>query len=257
MANNFDDFNYDSDDPELDDNGLPIEEKMSPDDWMDVIRSLQDPDDEYSEDDEQDDDDSGDDYGQRRKKDADTDTSSKTKDGDGGRFGNNSQPQNQLSSKLSKPSTPGQGGGGSDWFSKLSGGGKASGQVAGKAAGKVAASSTASAGAAGSAASGALAAAAPYIGIALLIILAIILVIVIIVAIVSFFQGKSDPANMSTNTYVTSEYFYGTRSVYIDENELINSLQLSYKQYVLDVVDNFEENNPSIDITITLPELAE
>jgi hypothetical protein len=61
---------------------------------------------------------------------------------------------------------------------------------------------------------------------------------------------------MSENSAITSEYFYGMRVAYIDEEELINSLQLSYKQYVVDIVENFEENNPSIDITITLPTLA-
>ena len=41
MANNFDDFNYDGDDPDLDENGLPAEDGSSLDDLMDYIRQFQ------------------------------------------------------------------------------------------------------------------------------------------------------------------------------------------------------------------------
>jgi len=97
-------------------------------------------------------------------------------------------------------------------------------------------------------------AAAPYIGIALLVIAIIIILVSAIMAIVSFFEEKTDPANMTTNNYITSDYFYGIRTVYIDDEQLANSLQLSYKQYVIDVVENIESSNPNIEIAITLPE---
>ena len=96
----------------------------------------------------------------------------------------------------------------------------------------------------------------PYIGWILLALLAIIIIIVVIVAVVvavGAVVNKMDPANMINNDYLTSEYFYGRRIVYIDDEKLADSLELSYKQYVIDVVENFEENNPNIDIVITLP----
>ncbi len=99
---------------------------------------------------------------------------------------------------------------------------------------------------------------APYIGwilLALLIIIVIIILIFCVVAAVGVIASKLDPANMINNEYLTSEYFYGRRIVYIDDDALANSLELSYKQYVVDVITNFEDNNPNVDITITLPEL--
>lgn len=255
MADNFNNFNYDGDDIELDENGLPIytdedddNNDTSSQDLMDMIRRARGEETEEDEDDENDDNSTSNSLKNRKQNNENSN--------DGGRYGDSTQPQNQLSSKASKPSTPTQGGGGSDWFSKFSGGGN-SGANLGKVAGKMGGTSAGAAGAGASATGGALAAAAPYIGIALLIILAIILIVVIIVAVVAFFQAKTDPENMGTNEHVTNEYFYGIRTVYIDEPVLLNSLQLSYKQYAIDIIENFEETNPSIDITITLPVMEE
>ena len=93
----------------------------------------------------------------------------------------------------------------------------------------------------------------PYIGIGILIILLLIVVIAAIGSAVAFFQSKTDPANMSANSCITTEFFYGTRSVFVDEEALINSLQLSYKQYVVDVIENIDENNS---ITINISEFC-
>ena len=156
------------------------------------------------------------------------------------------------------------GGNAGNWFSKLtkgfkSGGGKAAGQAAGKAAGKAAGQAAGkTAGKAAANAGGgilkALAPYLPYILLALLIIILIIVIIVMIVSIISFLKQKSDPENMKTNPYVVNSYFYGIRTVYIDNEALVNSLELSYKQYVVDVFEDIETDNPSITISINLPE---
>lgn len=134
-------------------------------------------------------------------------------------------------------------GGGGDWFSRLAGSGKSAGTRAATKAGGAAVK-----GAGGSA----VAAALPIIGWALLIILILIVIITIVVAISSFFENKTDPTNMTTNKYITSEYFYGIRSVYIDDEALSNSLQLSYKQYAVDMLE-YMDDITDISINITLP----
>lgn len=267
MANDFNSFNYDGNDPQLDENGLPIytddEESEGADsssqDLMDMIRKARG---EENEDDEGDNDKDDPDKPDKEdnQNDTDKDSDNKPSKDEGGRYGDN-PPQQKSNLTKDKPSTPQpEKGGGSNWFSKLTGGGKEAGkqmaQQAGKEAGKQAAkqAGAAAAKAGGSAASGALAAALPYIGIALLIIIAIIIVVVAISSIVAFLQDKTDPENMTSNAYVTNEYFYGIRVSYIDEQALADSLQLSYKQYAVDVFENIETNNPNITINITLPE---
>ena len=163
-------------------------------------------------------------------------------------------------------------GGGDDWFSKFTKGGKgfgtgggagASGAGAAGAAGAgsgAAGAGAAGAGAAGAAGSGAGGGIIAGLGFGwwiVLIVLVVILIIVIVITVIAYLQAKTDPDNMKSNEYVTSEYFYGTRSVYIDEQALTDSLQLSYKQYVIDVITNIETNNPEVDIIITLPNLDE
>ncbi|MBQ3502185.1 MAG: hypothetical protein IJA72_00775, partial [Clostridia bacterium] len=73
----------------------------------------------------------------------------------------------------------------------------------------------------------------------------------------AFFEMKTDPANMTTNSYITSECFYGIRSVYIDEEDLTNALELNYKQFAIEVIENIKLDNPDITVNITLPQLAE
>lgn len=261
MANDFDDFSYDPDDPRLNDNGEPEEEDEEGsliEDLMDTIKSFQD--DEDEEDDENDDNDDNSSSQQKKDKNKTEENADKSEKGDGGRYGDKTSPTDKPNigqkPQTSSPTTP-KPSGGDNWFSKFAnfgkgggGAGSAGAKAGGKAAGQVA-------GKAGGALAKAFAAIGPYGWLAILIILLVIIVIVATIAIVAFFKNKTDPENMSTNSVITSEYFYGTRSVYIDENALTNSLQLSYKQYVIDVVENFEENNPSIDITITLPTIAE
>lgn len=147
--------------------------------------------------------------------------------------------------------------GGSNWFSRFAGGGKGAnaGKLASKAGsvGGASVAGTASAAGGTAAASGGIAAALPIIGWILLAILILIIVIVVIVAVVNFFDEKTNPENMTSNEYITSEYFYGVRSVYIDEEALLNSLQLSYKQYAVYILDYLDDNQ-DITLNITLPE---
>lgn len=147
--------------------------------------------------------------------------------------------------------------GSSNWFSRFAGGGKGAkiGKLAGKAGSVGGASVAGTAGAAGgtAAASGGIAAALPIIGWVLLVLLILILVIVVICAVVNFFDKKTNPENMSNNSYITSEYFYGVRSVYIDEEALLNSLQLSYKQYAVNILDYLDDTQ-DVTLNITLPE---
>lgn len=70
-------------------------------------------------------------------------------------------------------------------------------------------------------------------------------------------EGSTQPENMTESYSITSEYFYGTRSVYIDDSALISALQQSYKQYVIDIITDIETDNPSIDITLEIPEIDE
>ena len=57
--------------------------------------------------------------------------------------------------------------------------------------------------------------------------------------------ASTEPEYMTENHSITSEYFYGIRAAYVDEEILINSLQLSYKQYVVDVIEYIDKASPS------------
>jgi len=210
------------DDIELDDNGLPINPE-----WFSDEDDYDEDYDDYDEDEEE------------------SQPRHSSRSDSSGRYGDKSSPTSNKGKLSTQPSKEGALNLGKDTSSKnLANLAKSKGGLASK--GGAATSKATMAG---------LKAAAPYIGIALLVIVILIILIAAIMAIVSFFEEKTDPANMTTNSYITNEYFYGIRTVYIDDEQLANSLQLSYKQYVIDVIENFEQENPSIDITISLPTL--
>lgn len=224
-----DDFNYK--DKDIDENGADTDKKDSPDKPTDKKETGE--------------------GGRYNGKDSTTKSSKpKTPGGESTDLGGN---VSKLGDKLGGAGSSGTGGG--NWFSKLTKGFKSGG---GKAAGKTAeAGAKAGAKAAGKAGAGILKAIAPYIPyilLALLIIILIIVIIVAIVSIVSFLTAKSDPENMKTNPYVNSSYFYGIRTVYIDTEALVDALELSYKQYVVDVFEEIETDNPSVTISVTLPD---
>lgn len=147
------------------------------------------------------------------------------------------------------------------------GGATAVGGTAGTAAGSAAAGSAAAGGAAAGAGAGAgsaVAAGGPYVWIAIAIIAVVILLVILITSVAvcsisatasaaAVIDEKTNPDNMSTNSFISDQYFYGLRTVYVDDNELSNSLQLSYKQYVIDIVTNIDENNSDATINIILP----
>ena len=98
---------------------------------------------------------------------------------------------------------------------------------------------------------------APYSYAAIAIVCAIVVILVIGLAIMvalsgatSGAAGATEPENMTESFAIKSDYFYGTRSIYIDEAALINSLQSSYKQYVSDVIVEIE--NQGIDVKIEI-----
>lgn len=93
--------------------------------------------------------------------------------------------------------------------------------------------------------------------VAALAVIIILLIIIIAASAGAAVGAKTNPENMTSNPSITNEYFYGTRSVYIDEQALMSELELSYKEYVIDIIDEIDEQNSNITINIVLPELAE
>lgn len=85
----------------------------------------------------------------------------------------------------------------------------------------------------------------------LIIVVIALLLVFLIPMIASAFVG-SDQESMMSNSTMTSEYFYGMRTAYIDDEQLTNELQLSYKNYIVDVLDTLDENS-DITLQITLP----
>ncbi len=93
--------------------------------------------------------------------------------------------------------------------------------------------------------------------IILVVILIIIIAVAIALALAALLDWKTNPDNMQNNSYITSEHFYGARSVYIDEVDLVNAMELNYKQFSIELIENIKLDNPEITINIQLPELAE
>ncbi len=268
-----DDFNYDGNDPELDENGLPVDsssnKNSSSDSWLtDYFKNIlgyddndEDSDDSSDNTDNSDIDDSNKKQDKQKQREQDKKIEKPDSKGEtGGRYGDKTSP-NKLKDNKTLTSGGKETSGKQDWFSKMF---KGKGSGAAKEGAKAAktAKNTAKAAKAGSVAAKtggsliakAIAAIGPYGWLAILIIIALVIIVVAISAFVSFLAEKTNPAAMRSNEYVTSEYFYGVRTAYLDDEALSNSLELSYKQYVIDVISNFEESNPSINITITLPE---
>ena len=85
---------------------------------------------------------------------------------------------------------------------------------------------------------------------------ALIIIILLLMATISgTTAGAADgtnPENMTSNQYITSSYFYGRRIMYVDDIELKDALQLSYKQYAVDIFEQFE-NSVDVTLNITLP----
>ncbi len=113
------------------------------------------------------------------------------------------------------------------------------------------------AGTAGTAVAGTAVVANPYVLAAIAIVLAVIIILIILSAVISaaitYMDGKTSEDSLQTNPYITSEYFYGMRTAYIDDEALLDALQLSYKQYAVDLITELG-NNPKITININLPD---
>ena len=90
----------------------------------------------------------------------------------------------------------------------------------------------------------------------LLYILLFIILVLIVLAIIVAISASQEVEYMSENYGVTSEYFYGIRTAYVNEDLLTESLELSYKQYVIDILKSIENTN-GVSITIELPEISE
>ena len=98
---------------------------------------------------------------------------------------------------------------------------------------------------------------AAYVWAATAIIVAILFVLLIILAIMIACSGSAsggaaatEPQYMTENFSITSEYFYGVRTAYIDEDALISSLKQSYQHYVSDVIVEIEESGIDVKIDI-------
>ncbi len=91
----------------------------------------------------------------------------------------------------------------------------------------------------------------PSVFIVILILMFALLLPMIISAIFA-----SDEESMISNSSMTSQYFYGMRTAYIDDTQLIDELQLSYKNYVVDILDAFD-NNSGVSLQITLPQIED
>lgn len=89
------------------------------------------------------------------------------------------------------------------------------------------------------------------IGIILLIIIILIVITVLISSLIAAIDSKASDGALMNNSHITNECFYGIRTAYLDEQMLINSLQLSYKKYCIDLLVKLEENE--IDIVFDLP----
>lgn len=107
---------------------------------------------------------------------------------------------------------------------------------------------TGAAAGAGAGAGGILAVAWP----ALLIILLVIVIIVISAAIAMAFDDEYRDGLASFNN-ITNEHFYGMRLIYEDVDILTNSLQLSYKQYIVDIL-SLADDETGVSLNISLPE---
>lgn len=68
--------------------------------------------------------------------------------------------------------------------------------------------------------------------------------------------ASTEAEYMTTNYCITTEHFYGLRTAYIDEDLLSDALELSYKQYVIDILEDIKSTD-GISITISLPEITE
>ncbi len=122
------------------------------------------------------------------------------------------------------------------------------GAAAGTAGAGAAAGAGGAAAGAGAGAGGILAAAWP----ALLIILLVIVIIVISAAIAMAFDDEYRDGLASFNN-ITNEHFYGMRLIYEDADILTNSLQLSYKQYIVDIL-SLADDETGVSLNISLPE---
>lgn len=84
----------------------------------------------------------------------------------------------------------------------------------------------------------------------------VIFLLLIIIMVVASSIGGQDQQSMLSNSTITSEHFYGIRTAYIDDQQLSNELQLSYKNYVVDVLDVLDDNS-DITLNISLPEITD
>lgn len=270
-------FNYGDDgDIELDENGLPIEYNDDDEDVDDY---------DFDEDDFDDEDFDDEEYGDEEEEDEDTNEEDDDEDMDDDDLDDNDLDTNK------KPDTAGQGEGGQYTNTPTAGQGAtatptsgagagatssagATGAGAGAGAGTAGAAGATSAGAgaagagaagAGAAGAGAAGAGAAGAGLAaawpvVLVILAIILIIVIVLLVCAAFIVATENADEEHGTFtfgsIASEQFYGVRTAYVDETELIGALQQSYQQYCIDTFNILAENS-AVTLSFELPENGE
>lgn len=186
----------------------------------------------------------------------DDDEESKADTDSGDDEGSTSGDQKSNTSKNSKPDGPDKQKGGNGLTqrldmlkSKFSKGGGGAAKNVGKDA---AAKATKEVGKKAGAAIAKFIASNPYVLIVIGIILLILILIMVIAGVAGAIQEQENSGTLTFGT-ITNEYFYGMRLAYVDEQVLTNELQLSYKQYAVDMLQIIDDHAEA-DITITLPE---
>jgi len=234
-----DEFNYDNDDVELDDNGLPVK-KDSADASNNNNQSSSGDFDYYN--------DTGDFDYYNNSSDFDyyNDTSGfdyANQDNQGDEDEDEDVDSEDESTEESQNSKSG-----GNWFSRLTGGNKGTSFFGGLGSKNSKSSSSAKK----QLIKKWLPKLLPVVGWVLLAAVVIVLIFSIISSVAAIFQEKTNPDNMKENAYITSEYFYGVRNVYVDDDALLNSLQLSYKQLSIDVLNKIDLNI-DVKVNISLP----
>lgn len=141
-----------------------------------------------------------------------------------------------------KPSSPDETKSKSNLFSKLFGDGNKASKKAASAASKAGSASTKKA-----------IMSSPYFWIAVAAV-AVIFILILMISILSASAAIEDQKNSGTLciSSITNEYFYGMRLAYSDDDILSQELQLSYKQYAIDILNIMDEHE-DVEVTISLP----
>lgn len=100
----------------------------------------------------------------------------------------------------------------------------------------------------------------PYFWMIAAIVAVVIIVIILVIyafssaaaAAAAEYEERTNAEGLATNELITDEYFYGLRTAYIDDEALTDELQLSYKRYSIEILKMLDDH-ADIVLNITLP----